>query len=201
MAAIVSKGVVFRDASNVTMISSIGVGADDAGFLFEVMRSLYGILFSWVVAPARRFVTYTLSGRFTVSRRLALSSDLNSTATAVDEELAKSAEKAMERVLREMKEASGSDRRRAPRTPFFCPVTIELDGGRFAAFTRDLSPPGIGLLHRMPLDLGEITVHMTLPDGTLELRTLIVWCRHVGEGWYASGGRFLDPYDPSSSNG
>ena len=130
-----------------------------------------------------------------------MSSDLNSTAALLDEGLVKSAEKAMERVLSEMKEASGSDRRRAVRTPCFCPVMIELDGRRFAGFTRDLSPPGIGLLHRMPLDPGEITVHITWPGGTLRQRTLIVWCREVGEGWYASGGRFLDPYDPSSDNG
>lgn len=128
-----------------------------------------------------------------------MSSDLNSTAVPLDEQFVKSAHQAAERVLREMKGPGGSDRRKAVRSPFFQPVTIELDGRRFAGFTRDLSPPGIGLLHRMPLDPGEVTVHLDWAGGTLRQRTLIVWCRDVGEGWYASGGRFLDAYDESPS--
>jgi hypothetical protein len=119
-------------------------------------------------------------------------SDSNLTTATFDETNVRSAEAAVERALEESKEASGSDRRRAVRTPFFHPATIELEGCPFPAYTRDLAPPGIGLLHRIPLDRGEITVAIPWVGGTLRQRTLIVWCRDVGEGWYASGGRFLD---------
>ena len=122
-----------------------------------------------------------------------MSFDSSSPAATLDEDQVKSAEAAIERLIRESQETGGWDRRRAVRTPFFHPVMIEVGGRQFPAYTRDLAPPGIGLLHRFPLDLGEITVEIPCVGGTLSQRTLIVWCRDVGEGWHASGGRFLDP--------
>jgi hypothetical protein len=68
----------------------------------------------------------------------------------------------------------------------------DVDYVSFSAFARDISPGGVGLVHLMPLDKGEVVIGLTLPSGKhLSLRTEICWCRDYGNGWYASGGRFL----------
>jgi hypothetical protein len=86
--------------------------------------------------------------------------------------------------------------REGDRSPFFAPVSILVDGDaftRYSAFAHDISPLGIGLLHVMPLEPGEIVVVISRPGaGTLSLRTQIAWCKSYGEVWYRSGGRFLD---------
>jgi hypothetical protein len=90
------------------------------------------------------------------------------------------------------------DRRAEPRKSYFGPVTIALDGApevRLSAFARDLSPLGIGLVHIMPVQQGEVLVNLDLPSGSrISLRTEILWCKDFGDGWYASGGRFIDVY-------
>ena len=91
--------------------------------------------------------------------------------------------------------AADRDRREKARHSFFCPVavTVQNDARRsFSAFSRDISPEGIGLLHNMPLPAGEVTITIpTRSAGLRRLRTEIVWCRPCGEGWFLSGGRFL----------
>jgi hypothetical protein len=86
--------------------------------------------------------------------------------------------------------------REATRSPFFAPVSLRCDGDvfpRYSAFAHDVSPYGIGLLHVMPLPLGEVIVAICRPGGgLLSLRTQIVWCKSYGEVWYRSGGRFLE---------
>jgi hypothetical protein len=88
------------------------------------------------------------------------------------------------------------DRREAPRQSYFGPVTLYLDGApnvQLSAFARDVSPLGIGLVHIMPVKQGEVVVSLRLPSGdSIKLRTEIVWCKDFGDGWYASGGRFID---------
>src|SRR5258708_4092176 len=85
--------------------------------------------------------------------------------------------------------------REATRSPFFAPVSLQFDGDvfpRYSAFAHDISPFGIGLLHVMPLQLGELIVTICRPGGgLLSLRSQIVWCKSYGEVWYRSGGRFL----------
>jgi hypothetical protein len=103
----------------------------------------------------------------------------------------------VERMRLEAEGSGAAERRSAERTPFFGPAQIELDNGDVhSGFTRDLSTPGIGLLHPMAIEPGEITVHIPLQSGTLSQRTLILWCQDVGDGWYASGGRFVDAFAP-----
>ncbi len=87
------------------------------------------------------------------------------------------------------------ERRASDRQPFFWPVSIATNAGgerTVSAYTRDISPLGIGLLHTMPLERGEVIVtfsgHAAEP---VSFRTDIQWCEASGEGWYLSGGRFL----------
>ena len=88
------------------------------------------------------------------------------------------------------------DQRAAPRKSYFGPVTVSLDGAadvKLSAFARDVSPLGIGLVHIMPVHQGEVVVSLDLPSGNkVALRTEIVWCKNFDDGWYASGGRFID---------
>jgi hypothetical protein len=85
------------------------------------------------------------------------------------------------------------DRRGEVRYPFFRPVTLSVDGRRHAAFSREISAIGVGLLHNLELPPGEVEVSLPSKRGhTVRMRTRILWCRSCGEGWYISGGRFVD---------
>lgn len=104
---------------------------------------------------------------------------------------------AVNRILGKSIPQAGAERRSDPRLPFFGPVTITLDDEafpRFSAFARDISHLGVGLLHIMPLECGEVIVNIRQGEGEkpVALRTQIMWCEDCGEGWYISGGRFLD---------
>ncbi len=106
---------------------------------------------------------------------------------------------AVNRLLDRSRGTEGLDPRALVRWPFFGPVTISVGGEevpRFSAFARDLSPLGIGLLHIMPLEPGQMIVTLQGAKGEpLSLRTQIIWCQSAGEGWYTSGGRFLDVFE------
>jgi hypothetical protein len=88
-----------------------------------------------------------------------------------------------------------ADQRVSQRYPFFRPVTITIGGcggKKVSAFSRDISPSGIGLLHSMPLDTDRLRLSIPWTEGhPLEIRTDIRWCAPAGEGWYLSGGRFV----------
>lgn len=89
-----------------------------------------------------------------------------------------------------------ADRRSEQRVPYFAPVAISLEenpGVSLSAFSKDISLSGIGLVHVMPIKAGPVQVALTLPSGrTVKLLTEIMWCRHHGNGWYTSGGRFVE---------
>ena len=56
------------------------------------------------------------------------------------------------------------------------------------------------MVHIMPVEKGEVIVSLLLPSGaTVKLLTEIVWCKDFGDGWYASGGRFLDVVSPPAN--
>jgi hypothetical protein len=90
-------------------------------------------------------------------------------------------------------EAATANRRLMKRYPFFRQATITIGGSTtLSAFSRDISPSGVGLLHSMPLEPGQVTVKLAWGKGSqIDVRTEIRWCRAAGEGWYLSGGRFL----------
>jgi hypothetical protein len=106
---------------------------------------------------------------------------------------------AINRVLDKPWPKGNSERRAASRAPYFGPVAVGLHGSefpQFSAFARDISPLGVGLLHIMPLECGEVVVTFRREgEPPLALRTQIMWCDDCGEGWYISGGRFLDVVD------
>ena len=90
------------------------------------------------------------------------------------------------------RDADQRDRRAEARHPFFFPVSISMESSQYSAFARDISATGIGLLHAMPLSPGNATVTIPHDDDHLSIRSEIMWCRPVGEGWYVSGARFID---------
>ncbi len=100
------------------------------------------------------------------------------------------------RVLAEARGEAYTEQRQSSRVPFFKHVEIrpkDSSSPRISAFSRDISGDGIGLLHIMPLECGEVVVR--IPSRfrkAYELRVHIEWCQDCGEGWYMSGGRLLD---------
>jgi len=98
-------------------------------------------------------------------------------------------------LLNEAKE--GIEERRAEKQePYFHPVTLVFgqDNQRqFTCFSRDISGTGIGLLHFMAVEPGEVI--LTIPSdscGNVRIRSEIIWCQPCGDGWYLSGARFIE---------
>ena len=79
------------------------------------------------------------------------------------------------------------------RYPFFRPVSIVLDDDkRISAFSRDLSPHGIGLMHPTNLPLEEIEIRIATGRGYyVKVCTMITWCRPCGDSCYVSRGHFM----------
>jgi hypothetical protein len=113
-------------------------------------------------------------------------------ATNTDKKQARSPGKAIYQLIVEAQNTENRDRRRDVRYAFFRPVSIELDDGhRYAAFSREISASGIGLIHNMDLPEGEIEISISSEAGySIRVRTDIMWCQSCGEGWYISGGKF-----------
>jgi|EndMetStandDraft_5_1072996.scaffolds.fasta_scaffold335801_2 hypothetical protein len=98
--------------------------------------------------------------------------------------------------IQDILDASEQGRRTEQRIPYFGPVSVALPDANYiqlSAFARDIAVGGIGLVHLMPLDRGEVVITLPLPNGqTVSLLTEIRWCRDYGNGWYSSGGHFID---------
>jgi hypothetical protein len=103
---------------------------------------------------------------------------------------------AVDRLLSSYEPPPDAELREAERNSFFAPVSLLFDDDvfpRYSAFAHDISRSGIGLLHVMPLHLGEVIVAICHPrSGPLSFRTQITYCKAYGEVWYKSGGRFLE---------
>lgn len=116
---------------------------------------------------------------------------MGSTLTAADEAL--ELLDAMDVLFNETKVTE--ERRGELRVPFFRPVSITFrddEPRTVAAFSRDLSPTGMGLVHCAPLELGEVILTVPVTDGQpLSFHTEIRWVQPFGEDWYISGARFL----------
>ena len=97
--------------------------------------------------------------------------------------------------------AEKREQRRERRIPYLGAVTISPVASpavKLSAFIRDLSPGGIGFVHLMQMPVGEVVVTLQLPRGrSVAMVTQIVWCRDFEDGWFASGGKFLDALEVS----
>lgn len=84
------------------------------------------------------------------------------------------------------------DARTEVRFPFFQKASILVDGTRYAAFTREISDSGLGLLQKVQVMPGEIEVAMqTKGRCSIRARVQIIWCEPCGHGWFISGGQFV----------
>jgi hypothetical protein len=107
---------------------------------------------------------------------------------------AEQVEETIHRLLNEAKEHDFLERRSEPRVPFFQPATLMYryrPEQPISVFTRELSKSGIGLLHAVPLERGEVAVSLASRGGTVTLRCYVLWCKACGPQWYLSGGQIL----------
>jgi hypothetical protein len=92
------------------------------------------------------------------------------------------------------------NRRLAKRSPLFRAVTLEdAQGNPKRAFSRDISPGGIGLLHRHRIPLGTLVIHIPSSQGPDIVTSVdIRRCEPAGDPWYLSGGEFAIPWNQES---
>ncbi len=98
-------------------------------------------------------------------------------------------------------DAAVEDRRNHPRRQPHRPTRVMLHDGAEprTAFTRDVSPGGIGLMHPFPLEPGENVLELPAGENPpLCVRVEITWCLPCRDGWYQSGARLLGPADAST---
>ena len=105
-------------------------------------------------------------------------------------------QKFVEQLVAADRELLGQNRRSEKRHSFAYPVTICLgrdETHMIPAFSRDISPQGIGLLHRNNLAdgrVGTLTIH--LPDKPpVSIRAESRWSKPYGDGWFITGWRLI----------
>jgi hypothetical protein len=58
---------------------------------------------------------------------------------------------------------------------------------------KNVSNHGIGFYHREPIPHRRVIIALgNAPDNRLTVLTELLWCRFTRQGWYDSGGRFLE---------
>ena len=92
------------------------------------------------------------------------------------------------------------ERRRETRYPF--PFLIHLapaddlampDGERVVVVGKHISERGLGFFHPEPLPYRRVIASLERPhDGWYAFLLELRWCRFTRQGWYESGGRFLE---------
>jgi hypothetical protein len=89
------------------------------------------------------------------------------------------------------------ERRSHERTPCFRSLTIYTDAGMgpIPATLRDISEKGVGLVHEVPLQLGEVMLRIPIEGArAICARVDIAWCRAPMKHCYISGGPFIDVF-------
>jgi len=97
-----------------------------------------------------------------------------------------------------------AERRQENRWPFpylvhLTPVDEALapQGETVVVVGKHLSQRGLGFYHPHPLPHRRMIVSLDSDDGRwLSFLIDLTWCRFTKQGWYESGGRFLQPVDP-----
>jgi hypothetical protein len=118
---------------------------------------------------------------------MATPNNVNQTVKLSDEEL--------QLILTAAREDEGADRRVDRRFPFFAPVTLRpaaaIDRPQ-TAYARELSQGGIGLLHYVPFEVGQVfQIAIQGEDFNWQKRCEVAWCKPAGDGWFLSGCRFI----------
>ena len=101
-----------------------------------------------------------------------------------------------------------SERRRQQRHSF--PYLVQLtpvddDGAPVTDRTmivvgRYLSEEGFDFYHQDPLEFRRVIISLDhAPSPPVSLLLDLTWCRFTRQGWYDSGGRFLDVVEPGST--
>lgn len=90
------------------------------------------------------------------------------------------------------------ERRGDRRFPF--PYLVRLaevddaaDSEQITVIGKHLSESGLGFYHQEPLPYRSVRVWLGSPHGQeVQMLMDLSWCRFVGQGWYVSGGRFIE---------
>jgi hypothetical protein len=98
-------------------------------------------------------------------------------------------------LLREARDSYETETRIEMRYSFCRLVSIRVGDTRYPGMSREISQSGIGLLHPEKLPLEEVEVCIRSEDTDTSVRARIQWCKPLGEGWYISGGAFVDLAD------
>lgn len=104
-----------------------------------------------------------------------------------------SSQQVIERWLENAAYTKHCNKRHGARYPLFRPVTIGVGISQeieISAFSRDISPTGIGLLHRANLPLQDVALKIETTRGRMvQCQATVVWSKPCGDGWYLSGMR------------
>ncbi len=107
-----------------------------------------------------------------------------------------STDQTIERWLKEASIANSYNKREHTRYPFFRAVTVNIGvphETEIFAFSRDISPNGIGLLHRVNLPSQQLNLTIQTIGGTfVTFQAELAWTKPYGNGWHLSGMRATD---------
>jgi hypothetical protein len=88
-----------------------------------------------------------------------------------------------------------SDRRVEDRYALFAGATLRPKQAPFdsvSAYSRELGPSGIGLLHNVKLRPGDCyDVELQVHEKRIQKEVRVAWCRAVDDGWFVSGCVFV----------
>lgn len=86
----------------------------------------------------------------------------------------------------------GGESRASHREPFAGCVSITIDGDESHAFSRNISPTGVGLITAKNIPLStNATLGIERLDGTtVDVIAKCRWCEEFGRNWYACGWEF-----------
>ena len=105
----------------------------------------------------------------------------------------------IDKLLLEAQRSKLTERRTEPRHPFVRPVQITLtDGTAAAAFSKDMSQQGIGVITDMNLATGTIAT-LSIPSTSMHpvhIKSELRWSDSFGKGWFTTGWKFMAAASP-----
>jgi hypothetical protein len=99
----------------------------------------------------------------------------------------------MYELFRDARDKYETDTRLEMRYAFLRSVTLRVGDQVRSAFSREISRTGVGLLHNFEAPLDQIEVAIPTEHGAdARIHVNIRWQQPVGQGWYISGGEFVE---------